>query len=143
MRSTKIKPPVWFWVVTVILLLWNLMGLLAFIVEASMPEAVTAELNDTQLEIYNNRPSWYMFNFAIAVISATLSCILLLARKKFAVTLAVVSLISILISSAQTVSSGALDVVETVDQTLFYLVMLLDVVLVLFAIHTSRKRWVS
>ncbi|BAO54933.1 hypothetical protein [Nonlabens marinus] len=143
MRSTKIKPPVWFWIVAVILLLWNLIGLIAFGTEVAMPEALTAGFNEQQMEMYNNRPSWYMFNFAIAVISGTLSCILLLARKKFAVTLAVVSLISILISSAQTVYSGALELVGTVDQTLFYLVMLLDVVLVLFAIHASRKRWIS
>jgi hypothetical protein len=139
----KVKPPVWFWIVAVLLLLWNLMGLAAFILELTMPETLTADFHEAQIELYNNRPGWYMFNFAIAVVAGTLSCALLLARRKFAVTLAVLSLVSVLISSAYTVYSGALDLVEVSDKTLFYLVIILDVVLVFFAITASRKRWIS
>jgi hypothetical protein len=40
------------------------------------PETLTVDTNEAQLELYNNRPDWYMFNFAIAVLAGTLSCIL-------------------------------------------------------------------
>jgi hypothetical protein len=139
----KVKPPVWFWIAAVVLLLWNLIGLAAFAFESTMPETLTVDFNEAQLELYNNRPDWYMFNFAIAVLAGTLSCILLLARKKFALTLAILSLVSVLISSVYTVYSGALGLVEISDKTLFYLVIILDVLLVLLAISASKKRWIT
>jgi len=138
----KVKPPAWFWIIASILLVWNLLGLLAFAMEAGAPELVTMGFNEEQRILYDNRPSWYMFNFAIAVIAGTLSCVLLVARRKFAVTLAVLSLVSVLISSVYTVYSGALDLVGMSDKALFYLVVVLDVILVLFAIIATKKRWI-
>ncbi|AZQ43057.1 hypothetical protein [Nonlabens ponticola] len=140
--TTRIKPAVWFWILSVILLLWNLIGLTAFLTEAFAPELVTQAYDEKQMELYNARPGWYLFNFGLAVFTGTLSCVLLLARRKFAVTLAVVSLVSIMISSVYTYSSGELDAVGMSEQTLFYMVLLMDVVLVLFAVHASRKRWI-
>ena len=139
----KIKPPTWFWILAIILLFWNLVGLAAFVLELSMPETLIADFNEAQMEQYNSRPGWYMFNFAIAVFGGTFSCVFLLARRKIAVTLAVLSLLSVLISSVYTMYSGALDLVEVSDKTLFYLVIILDLVLVFFAITASKKRWIS
>jgi len=140
--TLKTKPAVWFWIVAVILLLWNLMGLAAFLVEGFAPEMLTESFNDEQLAMYNDRPTWYMYNFAVAVFAGTLSCVLLLARKKFAVTLAILSLLAVLISTGYTVYSGALDLVGMSDKILFYLVLVFDVVLVLFAMSAAKKRWI-
>jgi hypothetical protein len=140
--STKVKAPTWFWIVSIILLLWNLMGLAAFAIELASPELVTADFSEEQMRLYDSRPSWYMFNFAVAVFAGTLACVLLLARRKFAVTLAILSLISVLVSTAYTATSGALDAVGVPDQVLFYMVLILDVVLVIFAMRAARKRWI-
>ncbi|PRP67838.1 hypothetical protein [Nonlabens agnitus] len=138
----KKKPAVWFWIVAVLLLLWNIMGLLAFLTEAVAPQLMTETFNQEQLEMYNNRPSWYMYNFAIAVFAGTFSCIMLLARKKFAVTLAIFSFLAVLISTGYTVYSGALDLVGMSDKVLFYLVFVFGFILVLFAMFATRKRWI-
>ncbi|KQC32445.1 hypothetical protein AAU57_03190 [Nonlabens sp. YIK11] len=139
----KKKPAVWFWIVAVLLLLWNIMGLLAFLTEAVAPQLMTETFNQEQLDMYNNRPSWYMYNFAIAVFAGTFSCIMLLARKKFAVTLAIFSFLAVLISTGYTVYSGALDLVGMSDKVLFYLVLVFDLILVLFAMFAARKRWIA
>ncbi|SCY31915.1 hypothetical protein SAMN05192588_2230 [Nonlabens sp. Hel1_33_55] len=141
--TLKNKPAVWFWILAVILLLWNIMGLIAFLTEAIAPELFTESFNQEQMDLYNNRPVWYMYNFAIAVFAGTFSCIMLLARKKFAVTLAIFSFLAVLISTGYTVYSGALDLVGISDKVLFYLVLVLDLILVLFAMYAAKKRWIA
>ena len=92
MTILKNKPAVWFWIIAVMLLLWNIMGLIAFLAEALTPELITETFNQQQMDMYRNRPVWYMYNFALAVFTGTFSCIMLLARRKFAVTLALILL---------------------------------------------------
>ena len=81
--------PKWFWIVSVVLLLWNLMGLAVFGIMMSMignAEAMTAaNLNDEQQALINATPSWVNIAFAVAVIFGVLGCIALLMRRKFAI----------------------------------------------------------
>lgn len=119
------------------------MGFAAFLMEAVAPELLIETFNEDQLAMYNDRPSWYMYNFAIAVFAGTLSCIFLFLRKKFAITLAVISLLAVIISSIYTVYSGALDFVTTSDKILFYMVLILDVVLVFFARYATKRNWLN
>ena len=35
--NLSVKIPVWFWIVAVLLLIWNIMGVIAFYVEINMP----------------------------------------------------------------------------------------------------------
>ena len=81
--------PKWFWIVSVVLLLWNLMGLAVFGIMMTMignAEAMTAaNLNDEQQALINAAPSWVNISFAVAVIFGVLGCIALLMRRKFAI----------------------------------------------------------
>lgn len=136
------KPSLWFWIIAVLLLLWNLLGLSAFAIEIFSPDLVTASLNDQQLEIYNDRPGWYMYNYSMAVLAGTFASILLLAGKKLAVPLAVLSLVAVLVSSVYNLYAGAMDFVEMSDKILFYLILVLNVVLVVVAMYAVKKRWI-
>jgi hypothetical protein len=53
--------------------------------ESTMPETLTVDF-EAQLELYNNRPDWYMFNFAIAVLAGTPFLYFLDICKKFMLT---------------------------------------------------------
>ena len=81
--------PKWYWIVSVVLLLWNLMGLAVFGIMMTMignAEAMTAaNLNDEQQALINATPSWVNISFAVAVIFGVLGCIALLMRRKFAI----------------------------------------------------------
>lgn len=33
-HSTRTKPPIWFWIISVIALIWNLMGVMAYLGQA-------------------------------------------------------------------------------------------------------------
>lgn len=94
MTSSTVKPPVWFWVVSVIALLWNLMGVASYLMDAYVSieqlEAMTQEMR----ELYEGRPAWVTACFAIAVFGGTLASIALLLRKKWARTVFIISLIA-------------------------------------------------
>ena len=83
-KSTN-KPNPIFWVIGIIALLWNAMGVDAYIQQAYNTERHQAMYPDPkQLEIVNNLPSWLTAIFAIAVFSGLLGCILMLFKKKMA-----------------------------------------------------------
>lgn len=94
--KSRNKPPVWFWIVSVIALLWNAMGVKAYLEQAYDTEGFRNTYNAEQLEIMANQPSWYTAAFAIAVFGATLGCIALLMKKKVAKLLFLLSLIGII-----------------------------------------------
>ncbi|MET2984518.1 hypothetical protein [Aureibaculum conchae] len=96
-NSTTTKPPIWFWIVSVVALLWNAMGVDQYLGQAYQTERWKSMLSDEQIEIANNVPSWYVAVFAIAVFGGLLGCIALLLRKKWARPLFLISLIAVII----------------------------------------------
>ena len=96
MTESKIKPTSSFWIIGIIALIWNLMGVFAYLQQAYMTvEDVTALPLDEQA-LYDNIPAWVTAAFALAVFGGALGCILLLLRKKLATFVFIISFISIL-----------------------------------------------
>ena len=98
--TTSEKPttslPKWFWSVGGVILLWNLLGLMAYIMQMTMSEAAMAELPADQQELYKNIPMWVTICFTLAVAGGVIGSIGLLMRKKWAMPAFVASLIGIL-----------------------------------------------
>ncbi len=92
--TTSVKPPTWFWVVSIIALLWNLVGVFNYLNQAFNQVAVLESLDQAQREAFEGIPAWATAAFAIAVFSGTLACIGLLVRKKWAKPLFIISLIA-------------------------------------------------
>ncbi|WP_108869221.1 hypothetical protein [Aquimarina aquimarini] len=95
MKNTN-KPPVWFWVIGIIALLWNIMGVMAYIGQAFITNEALALLPENEQNFYKNTPIWVTAAFAIAVFSGTLGCIALLVRRKWASFLFIASLLGVL-----------------------------------------------
>jgi len=91
------KPPVWFWIVSVIGLIWNGMGVNQYLQQAYNTESFQAMYTSEQLEMINNTPSWATAAFAIAVFGGLLGCLALLLRKKWAKSVLLLSLIGIIV----------------------------------------------
>jgi len=81
--NVKIKPPVWFWIFSVLALLWNLMGVGAYLYDAYEKEAAMAPYTEIQRSILEGHPAWVTGAWALAVFGGTLGCIALLLRKKY------------------------------------------------------------
>ena len=81
-ETMRIKSPTWFMVVAVVLFIWNLLGVMAYVMQVTMSPEVMAALPEEQREMYENIPSWAMAAFAIAVHGGALGCLLLILKKK-------------------------------------------------------------
>ena len=92
--TTSVKPPTWFWVVSVIALLWNLVGVFNYLNQAFNQVALLETLDQAQREAFEGIPAWATAAFAIAVFSGTIASIGLLVRKKWAKPLFIISLIA-------------------------------------------------
>ena len=109
-NSTK-KPGNGFWIIGIVALIWNLMGVFAYLQQAYMSAEDFAALPIEQQALYENVPAWVTGAFAIAVFGGTLACILLLMKKKLATMIFLVSLIGIIVQLYYNVSmSKAIEV---------------------------------
>jgi len=96
MTESKIKPTTSFWIIGIIALIWNLMGVFAYLQEAYMTVEDLAALPTDQQALFENVPAWVTGAFAFAVFGGALGCILLLLRKKLATFVFIISFIGII-----------------------------------------------
>jgi hypothetical protein len=96
MTESKNKPTTSFWIIGIVALIWNLMGVFAYLQQAYMTAEDLAALPLDQQALYENVPAWVTAAFALAVFGGALGCILLLLRKKLATFVLIISFISIL-----------------------------------------------
>lgn len=91
------KPATWFWIVSAIALVWNLMGVMAYIAQVTISAETLQALPDNERALYESAPTWATAAFAIAVWGGVLGSILLLIRKKWATAVLIVSFIGIVV----------------------------------------------
>lgn len=89
--------PVWFWIVGIVALLWNGMGVGAYFSQAMMTMDDLSKLRPEQQELIISQPFWLTAAFAIAVFSAFVGAILFLFRKRLAVRMFLLSMIAVFV----------------------------------------------
>lgn len=94
---TTSTTPSWLKSVAWAALVWNLLGVIAFIMQLLMTPEMISKLPVDQQAAYSNTPLWATLAFAVAVFAGTLGCIFLLLKKAVARTCFTLSLIAILI----------------------------------------------
>ncbi len=81
-----------FWVIGIIALLWNLMGVFAFVTDMMMSEDALTLLSEQERALYESNPMWHKIVYGIATICGLLGAIGLLMKKRSAITLFWISL---------------------------------------------------
>ena len=76
--------PSWFRVVAALGLVWNLLGVAAFVAQLTTDPASLAPL---ERQFYETTPVWAHAAFGIAVASGTLGCVALLLKRSWASTM--------------------------------------------------------
>lgn len=94
---TTSATPNWFKPALWAALIWNLLGVFAFIMQMMMTPEMISKLPLDQQAAYSNVPLWSTIAFAVAVFGGTLGCILLLAKNAFATPTFALSLVAIFI----------------------------------------------
>ncbi len=144
MTAQSIKPPVWFWIVSIVALLWNLMGVMAYLQQAFITEETLAALSEPERILLETRPAWATAAFAIAVWGGLLGCIALLLRKKWARPVLLISLIGILVQMIHSFFiSNNLEAYGPGEISMPILIILIGVGLVFFARISTKKLWLG
>jgi len=129
-----IKPKTSFWIISIIALLWNLVGVVAYLGMSMMtPEMAAEGYGQEFADIFAAKPAWATGAFAIAVFAGLLGCIGLLMRKKWAAPLFIISLIGVIIHDIWGIMAGTLSVVGTFDKIMTVAVVLISLFLIWFA----------
>jgi hypothetical protein len=144
-KHSTTKPPVWFWVVSVLALLWNLMGVMNYLGTAFMKEAIKAEMTPEQVTLMENTPAWVTAAFAIAVWFGAAGCIGLLLRKRWAKSALGLSLLGVLVQTGYGFfMTNATEVYGQTEAVIIPLmVIIIAVFLVFFARMSEKKLWIG
>lgn len=89
--------PRWLLWVSIILLLWNLVGIVAFVIQWNLSATDIAKLPVTQQQMWAQMGAVTWIAYAVAVLSGTFAAVLLLMRRKLAVAAFVLSVIALLV----------------------------------------------
>ena len=138
------KPPVWFWVVSVVALLWNLSGVANYLMQAFATQEMLNAMTDHQREYMENTPAWVTACFALAVWGGTIGSLLLLLRKKLAHITLIISLVAVIGQVGHSILlSNAIEVYGPSGLVLPIVILGIGIYLVFFAKKGIDKGWLN
>jgi len=138
------RAPGWFMVVAAVLLVWNLLGVMAYIAQVTMSPEALAALPEAQRQIYETTPAWATAAFAIAVNGGALGCVLLLLKRNLAGLFLQLSLAGVLVQMFHSFfMSKSFEVFVAGDLVMPVLVIVIAIYLVMLAAKARVNRWTS
>ncbi|WP_416878521.1 hypothetical protein [Litorimonas sp.] len=102
------KTPIWFWILGVVFLLWNLMGAMNYLTSVMAdPESYAAQgYTEEQIAFLMEAPAYYTAVFALAVWPGVIGAVLFLLRKAWAAKAFLFSLVFIILSLIIDITGG-------------------------------------
>ncbi len=144
--TTTNKPNAAYWVIAIIALIWNLMGVFAYLGQTVLlTDEAKALLTPEQVSLIEGTPSWINIVFAVAVFSGLLGCIMLLIRKKLATPLFLISLLAVLVQNIYAwAATNSAEVYGSVQGYVMpMIVIIICVFLYLYSKGAAKKGWLS
>ena len=133
-----------FWIVSGLFLVWNLMGVMAYLMQVTMSEEALAALPEAQRDLYMNTPAWATGAFAVAVFAGTVGCVFLLMKKSWAVPTLILSLLGILVQMFHAFAlSPALEVLGPGGLVMPVLVTAGAVFLIWYGRRARSRGWIG
>ncbi len=148
--TSEHKLPVWFWVITVLALLWYLFGVYqAYWASTATREALQPYLDDKTMtpayaDFILSYPAWAQGAFWLATVSGVLGAICLLLRKSIAVPLFGLSALgAVVMYGYNYVLSGKASVFTGFDHVITVAVVLIAFFMFGFARNKKAENWLK
>ena len=139
-----IKPPTWFMVVSVLALIWNILGVMAYLGQAFITPEMLEAMPEAEAEMIQNRPAWATAAFAVAVWCGALASLFLLLKKTFAYQLFWLSFIGILVQMAYNfLITSNYDAYGPGGIAMALLVPTFGILLILLSKKAKKETWIS
>ena len=145
MNASAVKRPAWFWVVAVLALLWNLVGVAMAWMQYSMTPEQLAQLPEAQRSLHQAMPGWLWAVDFVAVLAGVLGSLLLLMGKRLASPVLWLSLVAVVVLFGYCLFPGRMLEVLGAAQALPMpvLVTVIAVLLVWFARRSIARGWLT
>jgi len=138
------KSPKWFMIVAGVLLVWNLLGVMAYVMQVTMGPDALAALPEAQRELYENTPAWATAAFAVAVNGGALGCLLLVLKRNLAGFFLQLSLAGVLVQMFHSFfMSKSFEVFGPGGMVMPVMVIVIAIYLVMLAARAKTNRWTS
>lgn len=138
------KPPRSFLVVAGVGLVWNLLGVAAYVGQVTMDPGALSALPEAERMLFENVPSWATAAFAIAVNGGALGCLLLLLRKALATPVLIASLLGVLVQMYHSFFiANSIEVYGPGGMIMPISVLIIAVYLVWYSMDATKKGWIS
>jgi cadmium resistance protein CadD (predicted permease) len=143
MNDTKNRPSSAFWIIAVLGLAWYMIGVRAYIDQAYMTAEELATRPEAEQLFYLNLPAWVTAAYAISVFVGAFACIALLMRKKWALSLFVVSLLAVLAQFVHNVFIQ--DYMEVTPQRMIFslVIVLIGAFLIWYSKRAASRGWLT
>lgn len=136
------SPPRWYWIASILGLLWMLIGLMALVMDLTTDEAGLAQMSEAQRALYLARPAWIIGAYVIAIGSGLAGTIALVLRRAWAVPLLALSLVTALIQFGYVLfGMGGLETLGAASLPLPVTVIVLGALLLWMAMKARRAGW--
>jgi hypothetical protein len=143
-EENRSNSPKWFMIVSIILLVWNLLGVMAYIMQVTMSPEALAALPEAQRQLYETTPVWATAAFAIAVNGGALGCLLLVLKRNLAGIFLQLSLAGVLVQMFHAFfMSKSFEVFGPGGLIMPIMVIVIAICLVMLAAKAKVKRWTS
>ena len=136
--------PRWYLPVTIVALVWNLLGCAAYLSDVTVTPDDVARMSAQQQALYAARPAWAVAATAIAVWGGAAGCLGLILRKRWAVPLLIASLAGVIVQDlALFLLTNAAAQAGAVAMLLQGIVLLVAIGLVLLARKAAARGWLA
>lgn len=138
------KPPLphWFKVAAILALVWNLLGVMAFVGHIMMTPEMIAELPIAEQALYSSVPLWATIAFTIAVFAGALGSVALLMKKRICYHLFMVSLIAVIVQMYHSFfMSNSFEVYGPGGTVMPIMVIVIALLLVRFSAKGKDNNW--
>ena len=139
----NIKVPFWYWILSILALLWFFMDMAGFYSRVFMLDQIADKMPAAQLALYKAMPSWVNVVYGLEVFGGLMGSLALLSKKKWAFIMFMISIMGVL---SQTVYvwfiSDAIDVVGQPAIVMPLVSIVIGVILVVFSRYAISKNWI-
>ncbi len=135
------KPPVWFRVIGILGLAWNLFGVIKFFgaIGSTKNDLITQGLTPEQAEVMTTYPTWMTVVFAVGVFGGTIGSMLLVLRRKASVLAFAGSLVSYIALYIGDYTEGVFAAMGSPQVIILTIVVMIAVALFSFSLASIKR----
>lgn len=143
-ETTTSKAPKWFLGVAIAAIIWNLLGVLAYIGQMMMTPEALAQLSAEEQALFENTPTWATSAFAVAVWGGAIGSLLLLLKKKASRLVLIISFIGILVQMAHSFfMSNNFEIYGPGAMVMPIMVLLIGLALIWLSDKGIKEGWIN